>query len=303
MKISFLLTFCVAIAIGLNAQTTLTLNLEQGKEYRQNSEAKMTMSQDIAGQTLDIVATIKGKVVYQVKSVTPTGYEMDIRYEMMAMEMQMPQATMKFSSENPAQDDIISQVLFGVLNKPFQAHLSKTGKITDVRNVEALFTSAFEKFPNLSDAQKEQIKSQLNQSYGADAFASNMEMTLAIFPNKPVKVGEKWTIETKMKSMSAVIASTYQYVEDGSDVRAIRGEAKITADPNGNYIVSSGMEMKFTMNGTMVSDIKVDKKTGWVRECKVTQTISGDAHVKGNEQMPEGMTIPMSIKSEVISTN
>jgi hypothetical protein len=304
MKAKFILILCVFVVPASLAQTSLNLNLVQGKEYRQNSEVKMAMTQNFGGQTMDITATIKGKMVYLVKSVTPTSYDMDIRYESMAMEMQMPQATMKFSSENPAEGDMFSQVLSAMVNKPFQAQFSKTGKVISVKNIESLFATAFDKLPNVGEAQKEQIKNQLKQSYGEQAFASNIEMMFAIFPDKPVKVGEKWTSQSKLKSgVTANISTTYQYVEEGADFRKIHGDSKITAEENGEYVNSNGMDMKFKMNGTMVSDIKVDKKTGWILEAKIKQDIAGEAHVKGNEQMPDGISIPMTIKTDMVNTS
>lgn len=302
MKTNFILILCFFIAGSSIAQTTLNLNLAQGKEYRQNSDVKMAMTQDVMGQTIEVVATVTGKMVYTVKSVTPTGYEMDVRYENMAMEMKMPQASMKFSSDAPKEGDMMSQVLAGMINKPFQAQISKTGKVLSVKNIDALFTSSFEKLPNITEDQKAQVKAQLSQSYGEKAFISNLEMMLAIYPEKPVKVGEKWTAQNKLKSsISANINTTYSYTEDGADFRKIHGESKITAEDTGEYTVSNGMEMKFAMNGTMVSDIKVDKKTGWILEAKISQDIAGDANIKGNAQMPDGMTIPMTIKTEIVA--
>jgi hypothetical protein len=304
MKGNFILILFVFVFSGSRAQSSLNLNLTEGKEYRQNTEAKMTMSQTFGGQTMNIAATIRGRMVYLVKSVTPTGYDMDIRYEATAMEMQMPQATVKFDSENPVEGDILSQVLASMINKPFQVQFSKTGRVISIKNIDALFEGAFDKFPAVSEAQKDQIKNQLKQSYGEQAFASNIEMMLAIFPDKPVKIGEKWTVQNKLKSsVNANISTTYQYMEEGADFRKIHGDSKITAEENGEYVNSNGMDMKFNMNGTMISDIKVDKKTGWVLEAKITQDIAGDAHVKANEQMPDGMSIPMTIKTEMVNTS
>lgn len=304
MKTFITLILCVFVTAVSIAQTSLNLNLTQGKEYRQNSELKMTMTQSFGGQTMNIVATVKGVMKYNVKGVTPTVYDIDVLYENMSMEMQMPQATMKFSSENPSEEDMFSQVLSSMTNKPFQVQLSKTGKVISIKNIGSLFATAFDKFPNITEEQKAQVKGQLEQSYGEKAFASNIEMMFAIYPDKPVKIGEKWTVQSKLRSsISADISTTYQYVEDGADFRKIRGDSKITAEENGVYTNSNGMDMKFNMNGTMISDIKVDKKTGWVLEAKITQDIAGEAHVKGNEQMPDGMSIPMTIKTEILNTS
>lgn len=300
MRTKLILLLCVFASSVSSAQTALNLNLAQGKEYRQHTEMKMNMSQSFGGQTMDIIMLVSGEMKYVVMGVTPTGYNIDVTYESMSMEMQMPQATMKFSSVNPSTEDMFSQVLAAMTNKPFQVELSKAGKVISVKNVRSLFESAFDKFPNVTAEQKAQVMNQLDQSYGEKSFAANMEMMFAIYPDKPVKVGEKWTIEGKLKSsITANISSTYEYVEDGTDFRKIKGTATITADDTGEYTKSNGVDLKFSMNGTMLSDIKVDKKTGWVLEAKVTQDITGEAHVKANEQMPDGMSIPMTIKTEI----
>lgn len=303
MKANFILILCVFVVFASGAQTSLKLNLTQGKEYRQNSDMKMAMTQSFGGQTMDVVVAVKGKMKYLVKSVTPAAYDIDVMYESMTMEMEMPQATMKFSSENPAADDMVSQVLSGMTNKPFQVQLSKSGKVLGVKNIETLLSTAFDKLPNISEAQKSQIKGQLEQRYGEKAFASTFEMMFSIFPDKPVKTGEKWTTQSKLNSgVTANINTTFEYVEEGADFWKIHGDSKITAEENGEYINSNGMDMKFNMNGTMISNIKVDKKTGWILEAKITQDITGEAQIKGNAQMPDGLTIPMTMKTEIVNT-
>lgn len=303
MKANFILILCVFVVFASGAQTSLKLNLTQGKEYRQNSDMKMAMTQSFGGQTMDVVVAVKGKMKYLVKGVTPAAYDIDVMYESMTMEMEMPQATMKFSSENPAADDMVSQVLSGMTNKPFQVQLSKSGKVLGVKNIETLLSTAFDKLPNISEAQKSQIKGQLEQRYGEKAFASTFEMMFSIFPDKPVKTGEKWTTQSKLNSgVTANINTTFEYVEEGADFWKIHGDSKITAEENGEYINSNGMDMKFNMNGTMISDIKVDKKTGWILEAKIKQDITGEAQIKGNAQMPDGLTIPMTMKTEIVNT-
>lgn len=295
-----LLTLIVAVLIVSTtiAQTTLSLNLVKGKEYRQLSQGTMKMTQEVGGQKMEIEIVMKGGMVFLVKNVNPTSYDMDVWYENISMEMKMPQGEMKYSSENATEGDIISQVFSGMIKKPFQAQISKTGKVNSVKNIEAIYESAFAKFPNISPEQKAQVISQVSQSFGDKSFASNIEMVTAIFPDKAVKVGETWNVKTQLQgAMRADINTTFKYVSDGQGFKNIHGDAKITTPADADYAVSNGMEMKFNISGTMTSDIKIDKATGWVLEAKTTQNMSGDSHIKGNAQMPDGLTIPMTILS------
>ena len=54
---------------------------------------------------------------------------------------------------------------------------------------------------------------------------------------------------------------------------------------------------------SMISEIKVDKETGWIIEANINQEIKGDAYMKGNSQMPNGMKIPMMMNNEMTITN
>jgi hypothetical protein len=61
--------------------------------------------------------------------------------------------------------------------------------------------------------------------------------------------------------------------------------------------------MKYDMKGTMVSDIKADKATGWITESKIKQSIAGTVAIKDNPDAPGGITFPMSMVSETVITN
>lgn len=304
MKTLYSIFFLLFAITASFAQKSLTLNLVQGREYRQSSNVKATITQSFGGQEMTINMTVKATMVYQVKGVNANSYNMDVRYENMTMEMVMPQATMKFSSENPGESDMVSQALAGMTKTFFQVEMAKNGKVNSVKNMDKVFAAAFEKFTQVSPEQKEQIKAQLSQSYGDKAIANSIETVTAIFPDKPVKVNDTWTISTGLSTAmaEATISTTYKFVEEKPEYRKIHGDSKITAVKKDEYTMTNGMEMKFDMEGTMTSDIKVDKTSGWILEANVVQNLNGTAHVKGNDQMPQGMTIPMKIKTEVLNT-
>ena len=75
----------------------------------------------------------------------------------------------------------------------------------------------------------------------------------------------------------------------------------MTADKDA-YIQSNGMPLKYDMSGTMSSEIKINRKNGWVIESKINQIIKGTAQIKDNPQMPGGMTIPMTLSNEMTIT-
>lgn len=305
MKTIFTLILTVFVLTSYQTQNSdLSLKLEKGKEYKQITNSKATIIQEVNGQKVNMVMTIKGTMTFLVKDITENGYNMDAKFEELSMSMQMPQGLMEFSSEKNDANDIFSTILGAMKDKAFGITMSKTGKITDVKNVEALWSTAINTFDQLPEMQKEQIKAQIMKAYGGEALKGNIEMVTAIYPDSPANRGDKWTINTKLESgMSANMTTDYEFAELTSEYALIKGKSTIVTADKDAYIESNGMPMKYDLTGTMDSEIKVDKNTGWIIEATINQKIEGDTYIKENPQLPNGMKIPMTMINDVVITN
>ena len=305
MKTIFTLILTVFVLTSCQTQNSdLSLKLEKGKEYKQITNSKATIIQEVNGQKMNMVMTIKGTMTFLVKDITENGYNMDAKFEELSMSMQMPQGLMEFSSEKNDANDIFSTILGAMKDKAFGITMSKTGKITDVKNVEALWSTAINTFDQLPEMQKEQIKAQIMKAYGGEALKGNIEMVTAIYPDSPANRGDKWTINTKLESgMSANMTTDYEFAELTSEYALIKGKSTIVTADKDAYIESNGMPMKYDLTGSMDSEIKVDKNTGLIIEATINQKIEGDTYIKENSQLPNGMKIPMTMINDMVITN
>ena len=285
-----IITSCYAQKINLG------LNLTKGQVYNQRMNAAMKIGQNINGMAMDINMSIIGSMSYKVTGIADSVYDLEVRYDSLAMKMSMPNGVMDFNSEKQDGNDIFSSLLAELKNKPFLVKMTKSGKVKEVKNIEEMFSGMFDKFPQLSDMQKQQLKSQLMQAYGERSFKGSIESASAIFPETPVAKGDKWTTNTTLESgFTANITSVYELKEIGDTYCIISGTASIATDNKGDYTEVNGMPMKYNMDGTMTSEIKVNRETGWVIESNITQSLKGSADVKDNPQVPGGMSIPMTI--------
>ncbi|MBB6612866.1 hypothetical protein H7F15_17625 [Pontibacter sp. Tf4] len=300
MKKLFTLFFSLILSVSVFAQKAgLSLNLQKDQVYKQVTTSKGTIVQDFNGQKLNMVMIMAGTMSYRVKSVSPAGYNMEVSFDNLSMAMQVPQGNVEFNSEKNDPNDIFSTVLNAMKNKPFRVVMSKSGKVTEIDGVDAMWGSTIDQFSQLSDAQKAQIKAQIMKSYGEEAMKGSIETATAIYPEKPVNKGDKWTVSTKLEAgMSANLNTEFQYAENTADHALLRGTSTIATADKDAYIETNGIPMKYDITGSQVSEIKVDKKTGWILEAKINQNMKGDAHIKDNPQLPGGMTIPMTIESE-----
>jgi hypothetical protein len=302
--IAILFLNCVFLISCQAQKHKLELNLNAGEIYTQNLTSNMTVSQTINGQQMNIDATIICKTNYKVMNVEDTIYTIDIQYESLSMKMAMPNGEVEFSSEKSDENDIVSTLLGMMKTKTFTARMSKSGKVFEVKNIESLFSGIFEKYPHVTEAQKQQIMKQIKQAYGEKAFIGNLEMVTAIFSNSPVAKGDKWVIKTQLESgMSSEMETTYELVDINDSHGIIVGNATIKTADKDAYLESNGMPLKYNLQGTMIDNYTIDIKTGWIIEAKVTQTIKGTAEIKDNPKMPGGMIIPMEISNKMIMTN
>lgn len=300
-----LLSLVILISPLCAQKHNLAFNLQKGNVYFQTVTANSTIRQNLGGQQMDIKATIVGRMSYKVNDFKNNIYSMDVKYESVSMKMEMQGTTMDFSSDKKEGGDqlstMMSKFLAGLTKSPFQIEMTSKGKIQSIKGLDVLFDKMFDEFPSLSPEQKAQFKGQLAQSYGGDAFKSNFEMAMAIYPDKPVAVGEKWTVNSASKTgMELKIGSEFQLADASGSFNTIKGLSKLEIVDKEAYTTQNGIDMKFDITGDMTTELKVNKQTGWIEEGKLTQSLKGNAITKDSPQTPGGMTIPMVIDTHML---
>lgn len=304
MKNIFILVLSAIILASCSPSAPLGFHLKEGEIYHQNMKLKATVVQNIQGQNMELIMTIGGDMEYKVLAAKDDIYELEVKYKSLTMEMQLPQGNMSYSSENP--NELISRMLADMKDKAFEISMTKTGKVKEVRNMDNLFNTMMDNFPELGMQERAQIEAQLRDAFGEESFKGSIEMITAIFPEDPnVKLGDSWTITTELaNTVTAEVKSTYTLKEENDNFRFISGNSTITSkEGDEGFTQIGGMSARYDLRGSMSSNIKLDPKTGWITEASVNQEITGKAIVEANAQMPQGMIIPIIMKNKMTITN
>lgn len=281
----------------------MSLKLEKGKVYKQIMNADENIDEDINGMAFNMKMNISGTISFLVKDINENGFIMDAQYETLSMSIQTPQGNMDYSSEKKDETDIFSQILAALKYKTFEINMSKSGRIIEIKNIESLWGKLIDQFSQLNEAQKEQVKAKLLESYGNDAIKGNFEMTTAIYPEMAVSKGDKWNITTPLKgNLSVDIHTEYTFADLTKNYALIKGYSILETADTSAYTEINGMEVKYKLKGSMLSDIKVDNQSGWIIEARIHQDVKGDAFMKANAQFPEGMKIPITFQNEMTVT-
>ncbi len=305
MKKSLILLLLLSTAKCYSQKITLALNLTQGNTYYMITSGKVEVNQNINGQQQDINTTIFAKISNKVISATDSTYVIEMRYEHISMQLAYPGKNIAFDSDKKDSQDIFSTIMATIINKPFSMVITKVGKIKSISNIENIYSGMSDAIPQLTDAQKLQLKEQLNKSFGENAIKANLEEAFALFPDVKVARNDKWVVKTKIEAMIfANVTTTFTLKDITDDANVIHGDAVVQSDNSADYIESNGFPMKFlNVTGTYSSDLKLDKKTGWITQAKIIKIIKADIDVKDNPKMPGGMKIPMTINGEISITD
>ncbi|WP_428328793.1 DUF6263 family protein [Mucilaginibacter sp.] len=304
MKISLTFITLIALSIACKAQKiNIALNLTKGSTYYLTSAANLALYQNISGQDVNLITTITCTVSHKVIEVKDSAYVMEVKYDRMKMQMTVADRNIDFDSDKKDAKDVSSIIMSGMLDQPFNIVLTKTGKILSVDHIENLYIHMFDGLPNLTEEKKNQLKAQMQKSFGARSFKTNFEEAFAIFPDHNIEKNDTWLKTITMSAaISAKMSTTFTLTDITDNALIIHGNSIFGSDDSGNgeYKEANGFQIRLkNVSGTGASNIKIDKATGWVIESKSSRTIKADAVIKDSPKIPGGMTYPMTITSEL----
>jgi len=286
----FLLTSCYS------KKEKIRLNLIVGEVYTQNSTTSISLTQTTNGKKRKINTSIGTILTYKVISIQDSVYEMEVNYRKLNMITLNSHGKIEYSSEKKDSSDLISTILGTMKNKPFYIKMTNKGEIIEFKNMDTLYAHLYDQLAQLNVEQKKQVKVQFMQAYGAKTLKSGFEVSSAIFPTSPVSDGDKWTIHTQLESgMPIKINTKYELQEVTDAYYQILGTSQVKTFDSDARVKATNAPLKYDMSGTMTSNIKIDRKSGWVIETKLTRTLKGTAKKPDNPQKP----IEMSTVSEI----
>lgn len=305
MKKIYTIALIAFISFSVQAKQKLGLYLVKGETYYQNYTLDGSIQQEVNGQKIDIKMSVTSKVSYFVEDKHPSFYDMKVMYESMSMQMSTPfGAAMNFSSESVDSTDIFSRIMKQLINKPFSLKMNTDGTVDEITGLENIFNGLLEGFPNVSEQQKAQVQSQLQQSFGQEAFKGNIEMITAIFPREAVDINSTWENEIELQSgMEAIIKNKFTLTELEKDYAVIKGASTFQTAEQDEFEQINNMPAKYNLSGEMISNLKIDSKTGWIMQADITQDISGQIEIGDNPAMPGGMNIPMRMENNMKITD
>jgi len=301
----------VVLAAGQD-KVDLKLRLKAGESHEMKMTQNQDMTQTMSGQEQKVKQTQEMIMGFDCLSVDASGnMDVEVTYKSMKVAMDGPMGHMEFDSANPKPVDpnrpdekMMAAIFSAIAGSKFQMKIAPTGKTSDVRGLGAMMAKIREKM-------KESIGSS-PETQGLDKFFDKMfdekqvkEMTgsmLGMFPAEPVAVGDTWYDTISMNFIMPIdIDTTYILKQRKDGIAYIDAAAKMDMGDSSKAIeIDPNNKVSMQISGTMNSTSEVEEKTGLTRKSNITMNFSGVMRMEANQQMPEGMTMPMTIMGNAV---
>lgn len=293
-----LIAILLSTALAQSETVLVELKLQPNKVYKQSFEYQMVTTQTIFEQKTNMLSKAEGIASYQVQSELKDGYELKATFEKMLFAMQAQSGMMEFSSEKDSANDIISFILKQMIGKPFTVVINKNGKIASVVGFKENYDQIVKSYRDVSVKQKEYICNLISKSFGPEAIKGSFQLTTEQLPGKKVDVGSKWNSKQFLKSVMSTNAKTTAEVQSIADGKmTVKTEAVLVTADKKSDDNSFGATMQMDLTGQISSVLTFDLTSGWPIDAKINQKLTGSGFIEANEQLENGLTIPLTINT------
>lgn len=289
----------VFVAISAQAQSVkLEFKPVKGAEYpismeiNQTTVIRVPMMGDMTSQSDQIL----GAVVTLVEE-TEKGYLMEARLRRMTVKATGQGQSQVFDSEG---EDIMSEAIRTMLNKPFRMIVSPLGEIVEQMPIEdTLFNAVDETLATqYARRRRETALQQIKSIFSESTIKSIVQAGLTQFPDQTLKIPAVWTKEENSAELAAIITLQSRLQELNGNRATLEQKSIIMPDPNAQKPDAAQRMENISGNGE--ANLVVDADTGWIIENNASQSLKGDLVVEQGGQS-QSMAVTMEISTRITS--
>lgn len=278
----------------------LRLNLHKNEKYHIKSELNQDIIQIIKGDTLTMQQKVKIGYLYEVLDRNDQGIiNLQVTYKSVYFLQNTKYGRIEYDSEIDA--GYIHPILKGyatLAGQSFYMTLDTLGKVREVKGINTLLKNSLDSFELPEGEQKESLKQSMQAQFGNKAIRENMEKMMAVYPARPVKIGDEWKKKIIIdKGFPMQLDNTWKLVEKNKGDVLIETYSVIHPNPEVPAMNMGGLKMTYQTTGTARGTLSMDMQSGWVKSSKIVQKFSGLVILEGIPRFPEGTSFPMEATS------
>lgn len=249
------------ISISGFAQKTYVLrqNYPTGYRYDFSINSDQIINQKIGGRDVHLTQNIGTDYTFDITEGHNGEKDVKVTYNRIFMKSVAMGTTMTYNSDE--QDSTKKNPFSGLKGASFFMTVTPYGGIKTVAGIDKMLDNMASKMTT-DTSQVKQIKNALSKQFSEEVVKQTMESSFKIYPERAVKIGDSWTVDTKLQ-MSMPIETITEYtlkeVKDGIAILSVKG-----ALVSKGSFEAMGNKMETDLKGTNSGETSIDIKTGVV---------------------------------------
>jgi len=278
----------------------LKLKLKKGQKFGLKMVTNQKMAQTMMGQEQKMNQMTAMEMSFEVLAVDDNqNVSIKTTYLNIHIKMEGPMGVMEYDSTKPPQpgaENPMSAMYKAMVGQSFAMKLTPKGRILDIKGMDEMIAKMIEQMA-VDEAMKQHIKEMMNNFINEDKMMETSGNMVAALPPKPVGIGDSWTSKISVAiGFPMEIDTTNTLTDHKNGTVTIDTTARIDTGDDAKPTEMGPMKMTMKMKGTQKGTIRIDEATGWLVHSKTDVNFTGQFQTEPNEQMPQPMTIPISIE-------
>jgi hypothetical protein len=276
---------------------TFRYNLKKGQTYPFQLVINMDQNMNSNGNNMRLQSSRTVVFDYFVEDVNNNQFTIKATFNKFAENSRMGNESIGYDTSLPKPTDqqvADSWVIYkAVTGEDFNLVMDNKGKVHSVTGLDKIINNVMSKIKSEFNAEEQkQIKEMLDYSLSREAIAAQFEESLNIFPDKSLKVGEKWedsqNINEGPVKGQANVSRTFKEIKDGKAVIEVKGTQNVSSSQTDQ---NSGITMQIQNKATVNGSVSLDFETGWISKAKITKTENvNTVYSKGDQKETDSGT-------------
>jgi WD40 repeat protein len=283
-----------------NEKIQYQMRFEAGEKYYLRFITDQTISQTITGQEQNIEQTIGLGYDFDVKNVEPNGnawVSYTYRWAKFIQKGVGGQLTYD-SSEKALTIPPMAQGFAALLDETFSMKITPQGRVEEVEGLQTVRNNIGKKIPE--GPMKEAMMMGLKQFINEEGIKEQTENSMAIYPEKPVGIGDSWRKTIALTQGTAITLENEFILKDRKNgISFIEVKSDIKSNPKAEPMKMGTTNISYDLSGKQQGLLEIEESTGRLISSKTNQDASGQIKVEVTGQQSQVTQIPVKIDSVV----
>lgn len=255
---------------------TFKYNLKQGETYPFLLKISLQQSMTDGQNSMKLNSSRSTELSYFVEKVENGKFHLKATFKNFDENFTSPEGeklAYDTRKAKPKDVDVAKSwsIYKAITGESFQMVVDDKGKVLSVLGLDKIIASVQGKLKkDFTTEEQNMIKELLSNALSQDFIKSQFEETLNIFPDKHIKIGEKWTDNQNISEGpikgSNEVTRTFKEITGDKATITVSG----IQDVKGND-TQNGIAMNMTNHSTINGNVNLDTASGWITKATITK--------------------------------